>query len=353
MKYILRGFLLVLSLTALMPATAWADGGICPRPAAQTEVLPPPDLYSVNGTLDVTMNYYTSVDDQGRTLFCFVTSDGKESPTLHVNPGDTIKINLTNQVPNPPGAPSEKMFTPDVACGSTVMTAASVNIHFHGTNTTPKCHSDEVIHTLINSGENFQYVLKIPKDEPPGLYWYHPHVHGTSSMMLQGGATGMIEVEGIANIQPAVSGLPERFIILRDQQFTESAGQGSGLPAQPFWDTTINYVPVSFPAYHPAIIKMQSGSQEFWRVVNAGANTIMDVQVLYDGVAQPLQIVAFDGVPTGSKNGKHQGTIVTQTDIMLMPSARAEFIVAAPSSSVHKAQFVTRGIDGGPASDVN
>jgi FtsP/CotA-like multicopper oxidase with cupredoxin domain len=87
--------------------------------------------------------------------------------------------------------------------------------------------------------------------------------------------------------------------------------------------------------------------------VNAAANTIMDVQVLYDGVAQPLQIVAFDGVPTGSKDGHHQGTIVTQTDIMLVPSARSEFIVAAPPSGVQKAQFVTRTIDGGPASDVN
>ncbi len=56
------------------------------------------------------MNYYTSMDDQGRTLFCFVTSDGSESPTLHVMPGDTIKINLTNQVPPAPGSPSEKMF---------------------------------------------------------------------------------------------------------------------------------------------------------------------------------------------------------------------------------------------------
>jgi len=353
MKTIVRGLLFILSLTVFMPATAWADGGICPRPAPQTEVLPPPDLFSVNGVLDVTLNYYTSVDDQGRTLFCFVTSDGKESPTLHVNPGDTIKINLTNQVPAAPGAPREKMFTPAVACGSTDMTVSSINMHFHGTNTSPKCHSDEVIHTLINSGETFQYVLNIPKDEPPGLYWYHPHVHGTSSQMLQGGATGMIEVEGIANIQPAVAGLPERFLILRDQQFTEDASKGSGLPAAPFWDTTINYVPVNFPIYKPAIIKMQEGSQEFWRVVNAGANTIMDVQVLYDGVPQPLQIAAFDGVPTGSKDGKHQGTLVTQTDIMLMPSARAEFIVAAPSSSVHKAQFVTLNIDGGPASDVN
>jgi len=119
-------------------------------------VLPPPDIYSTNGAINVQLNYFTSVDDLGRTLFCFVTADGVESPTLHVNPGDTINITLTNMIQNIPGAPSETMLTPATACGSTTMTAATVNMHFHGTNTSPRCHSDEVIHTLVNSGETFQ-----------------------------------------------------------------------------------------------------------------------------------------------------------------------------------------------------
>ncbi len=97
------------------------------------------------------------------------------------------------------------------------MTAASVNMHFHGANASPKCHSDEVIHTLINSGESFTYTIKIPADEPPGLYWYHPHVHTLAETALLGGASGIIEVMGIANLQPAVAGLPERILVMRDQ----------------------------------------------------------------------------------------------------------------------------------------
>src|SRR6185312_5047565 len=352
MKNVLCGIAFALCGVALFSETALADGN-CPRPAAQSEVQPPPDVYSQNGKIDIQVNYFTAGDDQGRTLFCFVTSDGKESPTLHVNPGDTIKIHLTNQVPAVPGGRSMVVSNDADVCGNATMTDTSINMHFHGTNTSPRCHSDEVIHTLVNSGETFDYVLHIPRDEPPGLYWYHPHVHGTSSYMLQGGATGMIEVEGIENIQPAVAGLTERYLILRDQQFTESSSQGSGLPAAPFWDTTINYVPVNFPTYKPAVITMQSGTQEFWRVINAGANTIMDIQVQFDGVPQPLQVVAFDGVPTGSKDGRQQGTIVTETDVMLVPSGRVEFIVAAPPDTVKKAQLVTLNIDGGPASDVN
>jgi FtsP/CotA-like multicopper oxidase with cupredoxin domain len=116
---------------------------------------------------------------------------------------------------------------------------------------------------------------------------------------------------------------------------------------------SVNYAPVNYPEYTPAVIKMQEGSQEFWRVVNAGANTIMDIQVTYDGVAQPLQVVAFDGVPTGSKDGKRKGSIVTQYDILLSPAARAEFVIAAPASQSTKAVLKTLAIDGGPIADSN
>jgi FtsP/CotA-like multicopper oxidase with cupredoxin domain len=358
MKSILGAMLLALSLGALIPTAALADGGACPRFDAGSDVPQPPDLYSQNGRLDVTMNYFTSVDSVGRTLFCFVTADGAESPTLHVNPGDAIHITLTNMVPPIPGAPAMRMSKDGDVCGDADQTPTSVNMHFHGTNTSPKCHSDEVIRTLINSGSTFEYTLHIPPDEPPGLYWYHPHVHGIASATVQGGATGAIEVEGMANVQPAVAGLPERFLVLRDQRFIllttpPTGGAGGAYTPLPFWDVTVNYVPVPWPHYPPSIVRMQTGSQEFWRVVNAGANTIMDLKLMYDGVAQPMQVVALDGVPTGSKDGTRQGTIVTKTDILLPPSSRAEFIVTAPASSATNAILETETIDGGPVSDSN
>src|SRR5579862_5303431 len=100
----------LLLLGAFLPGAAMAaDGGICPRADAGSDVMPPPDLVSQNGVLNVAFNYYTSVDAMGRTLFCFVTSDGVESPTMHVNPGDTINIALTNMLPAVPGAPAMRV----------------------------------------------------------------------------------------------------------------------------------------------------------------------------------------------------------------------------------------------------
>lgn len=341
-------------LILLFPAEAFADGGACPRPPVGSQVLSPPDLTSSGGVLNVTLEYHTSIDDVGRTLFCFITPDGLESPTLHVNPGDTINIHVTNRIADTALGASERVSSEATQCGAADMTPTSVNMHFHGLNVTPQCHGDETIRTLINSGESFDYKLRIPADEPPGLYWYHPHIHGVSSQNVQGGGTGLIEVEGIANIQPAVAGLPERFIALRDEQLgTAVQGMPNLSSIAPFWDVSVNYVTVPYPSFTPSIIRMQKGSREFWRVANAAANTIMDLQVLYDGVAQPLQITGFDGVPTGSQDGKHQGTIVTQTNVLLPPAGRVEFILEAPSSDVKDARFITRNIEGGPAADVN
>ena len=350
----LRWMLFASLVIAFLPGRAFAeDGGACPRPAVGQPISPPPDLMSKDGVLKVNFNYYTSVDNEGRTLFCFVTQDGLESPTLHVWPGDKIEMTVTNMVPAAPGGPAEIVSNGDMVCGNAMMTLTSVNVHFHGTNTSPTCHSDEVIHTLINSGETFKYTIQIPKDEPPGMYWYHPHVHGTSSTAVDGGACGAIVVEGIENIQPAVVGLPQRVLLLRDMPLISSASVITTSPPgpEPFWDLSLNYVPVVYPVYQPAIIKMHAGEQEFWRVVNASANSIFDLQLKYDGVQQPLQIVGFDGVPTGSQDGKHQGIIITQNDILIPPAGRVEFIVTAPSTSVQHAQFSTIGIDTGPLGD--
>jgi FtsP/CotA-like multicopper oxidase with cupredoxin domain len=347
--------LLAVLLLAGNGRAALADAS-CPRPPAGSVATSPPDLWSQNGVLNVAFDYYTTVDDAGRTLFCFTTPDGLESPTLHVNPGDQLNVTVTNRNPPPPaGSPTEVVSNSTDRCGDVTMTITSLNIHYHGTNTSPACHGDQVIHTIINSGETFKYSLVFPTDEPPGLYWYHPHVHGIAEAAVQGGASGAIIVEGIENIQPAVAGLPERVLIIRDM--TRPSGPAPSVnPPVPSWDASLNYVPIAYqpnqvPNYTPAVIQMRTGVQEFWRVVNASADTIIDLQLQYDGKAQPLQVVGLDGVPTGSQDGTRKGTLVTTNNILLAPAARAEFIVAGPRPSVRNANLVTLYVDTGPGGD--
>jgi FtsP/CotA-like multicopper oxidase with cupredoxin domain len=353
-RIILSTALAILVLVGLGPQAAADQASACPRPQSGSVVRPPPDLWAHDGVLKAAFDYYTTVDSAGRTLFCFRTPDGAQSPTLHLHPGDTLVLAVTNRnPPPPPGSPTEIVSNSMNRCGDVTMTITSLNVHYHGTNTTPACHGDQVIHTIINSGETFNYVLKFPTDEPPGLYWYHPHVHGIAEAAVQGGASGAIIIEGIETIQPAVAGLPERVLIVRDMTRPSTPPAGNGVPS---WDVSLNYVPIVYqpnqtPNYTPAVVHMREGGAEFWRVVNASADSIIDLQVQYDGVAQTLQVVALDGVPTGSQDGTRRGKIVPMTDILLAPAARAEFIVVPPAPGVKTAQFMALNVDTGPDGD--
>jgi FtsP/CotA-like multicopper oxidase with cupredoxin domain len=318
----------------------------CPRLAPGSVVHNPPSLFSQKGVLVVNFSYQTTTDADGRTLFCFMTPDGKENPTLHVRPGDHLIVNVTNNVPAS-GGMTMAMSAAD-QCGDSIMTATSMNIHYHGTNTSPICHQDEVIHTVINSGQSFQYNLAFPTDEPSGLYWYHPHIHGIAEPAVQGGASGAIVVEGLENLQPTVAGMRQRILVIRDQVVAGGLTPGGSVPA---WDLTLNNIPIAYPALTPAIISMKTGEKQLWRVSNSAADSLVDLQVLFDGVPQTLQIVGLDGVPTGSQDGSRQGKIVSAKHILLPTAGRAEFIVTAPPATVKKAIFMTLGIDTGPTGD--
>ncbi len=191
---------------AFAPARALAvSASPCPRFPVGSTITEPKNLFSRNGVLTVNLSYETTVDDNGNTLYCYMMADGTQSPTLHVHPGDHLVLNLTNDTPAPTSSDALRMqmtAPPGSVCEAATMNASSTNVHFHGTNTSPTCHQDEVIYTTVNSGESFKYDVHFPSDEPAGLYWYHPHIHGLSEAAVQGGASGAIIVDGIQNLQP-------------------------------------------------------------------------------------------------------------------------------------------------------
>jgi FtsP/CotA-like multicopper oxidase with cupredoxin domain len=358
----------VASSTAVAPVA-----NPCQRFAAGSVVQQPPALFSQNGVLNVQFSYQTTTDAAGRQLFCYMTPAGMENPTLHVKAGDTLNIKVTNNTPfNPVGDTTEVYNPPN--CGDTTqltqnpdnnngMTGGSMNIHYHGTNTSPACHEDNVVKTLINPGETFQYSVHFPTNEPPGLYWYHPHVHGLAEAAVQGGGSGALVVDGIANVQPATAGLRERILMIRDlptlQGLAESpGGQDGGIPQV---DLSVNNIPLDattdttvdppVTTYTPAVLKMGAGTQEFWRVSNSTSDVILDLQVRFDGVPQTIQIVGIDAVPVNSQDGTQPGHLIPVSHFRLPPAARVEFLVNAPAPSVKVAQLVTQNILDGPLGD--
>lgn len=292
-----------------------------PRPASGTIVADPFSISSQNGVLSASMVMRRSVDSFGYTDYCYVYANGTqqvEAPTLRVNPGDTLNLDITNRIQSS-GATKMKMDMPAAGtiCGDGgPMTVDSTNVHFHGLNVPPVCHQDDVINTLIQPGTlGFQYNVQIPATEPPGLYWYHPHVHGFTEFQVNGGAAGAIIVEGIEKLRPEVAGLTERVFVIRQQYLVP------WIPGP--YQLTLNYQVSPVLGLKP-IIQMKPGEKQFWRVVNATVQDFIPVQVQVNGVAEPLQVIALDGYPlTQTRN---------ETSILIPPAGRAEFIVQAPAS---------------------
>ena len=182
-------------------------------------------------------------------------------------------------------------------------------------NVPPVCHQDDVMGTLVQAAATFDYVIQIPPDEPPGVYWYHPHPHGFSEGQVLGGGAGALIVEGIESASPAVAGLQQRLIVLRDQR--RPLPPGPTPPGEPLEDLSVNFVPVTYPAYVAPTLQTPPATKEFWRVLNASADGLFDLQYRVNDVPQPLQIVAVDGAPVGQGSGTV--TTLTATHFFLGP----------------------------------
>jgi len=309
---------------------------VCPRYAPGSALPAPADLYSQNQALELTLRLQTVTDAQGLTRYCYTTAAGAQAPTLHLSPGDQLTLHLQNALPVA-GTP----VTPGGECLADPMGPATTNLHFHGMNLPPTCHQDDVVSVLVQPQTSFDYLVQIPADEPPGLYWYHPHPHGFSEAQVLGGAAGAIIIEGIESLVPQVAGLPQRVWVLRDQRRPRPWGGAAG---EPILDLSVNFVPVAYPDYTPPVLQSAPSAREFWRVLNASADEILDLQYLIGGVPQPLEIIAIDGVPVGHGTGAIQA--LTDTHFLLAAGARVEFIVTTPPSGAD-GQLTTRQVDAG------
>jgi len=173
-----------------------------------------------------------------------------------------------------------------------------------------------------------------------------------------GGASGALVVDGIENVQPAVSNLRHRILVVRDQNTIQNAtvpeSPGGTPNGVPFQDVTINNISTNtttdttqnppVTTYTPAILHMEPGEQQFWRVTNSSSDTILDLQLQFDSAPQPLRVVAIDGVSVNSQDGTQPGGLIPVTHFRLPPASRVEFIANAPPASVKLAQLVTLNI---------
>ncbi|KWV46263.1 copper oxidase [Bradyrhizobium macuxiense] len=374
-------------MTAWLGATALQDPprvqqDVCARPEPGSAVAEPTELRSRDGVLETDLSVHDEKLPDGTSRYCYLTSDGKPSPTLRVKPGDQLVIHFKNDLVDLDaatpaidralaGAPICTAKKPVDPCESGAMTPVSTNLHFHGLTVPPVCHQDDVLKTSIQPDDKpFEYRVRIPDDAAPGLYWYHPHLHGFSKTQVLGGASGALIVEGIERADPSLAGLPERVLVIRDQDLVNpdaqpsksepvmsksqldndgdvaNSGTGFGKPSK---DLSVNFVPVPFPNYPPATLQMKPGERQLWRVLNASAITYLNLALLVGRAPQRVGVVGIDGVPLRF-DGSPSPAVQWVNHIGLPPGSRAEFIVEGPPAGV-PGLLVTRAVDTGPAGE--
>jgi suppressor of ftsI len=202
-------------------------------------------------------------------------------------------------------------------------------------------------------GESLEYTVDIPRNQPPGLYWYHPHPHGESNKQVLDGMSGAIVIEGIERYVPEVMKMRESILELRDRTFEERDPEArllrdvAEIPPQSCGSSTEHRERVFTVngALRPQI-PIAAGERQFWRILNASPDLYADVQI--DG--EQMEIVALDGMPLAYHDPNH--TIQRATHVLLAPAGRVEAIVTGPSGQA-KAKLRTRCFDTGPDGDPN
>src|SRR6202047_128014 len=325
----------VLSLAVV----AFAVGVVCllevtGKPAALLSN--PPELRAKNGTLSLTLHAAVA---NGKNAFSFNAQS--DAPTLRLVPGDTLKIAYINDLP--PTPPEKCLAGPCMDM---------TNLHFHGLTISPDAPQDDVLTMMAMPGKTLRYTVQIPKNHPPGLYWYHTHPHGESYRQVLDGMSGALVIEGIESYFPALAGLPERVLVVRgrsiahDPQSTDlkqrvalgsyACGGEAEPPEEVF---TLN------GSVRPQI-EIAPGERQFWRLVNASADRYVDLQL----EGQTFEVVAMDGMPIAQHDPNHRTRIAGH--VLLPPAGRLEAIVTGPATGSPR-HLISRCVDTGPAGDPN
>jgi FtsP/CotA-like multicopper oxidase with cupredoxin domain len=374
-----------------------------------------------------------TVKQEGAQL-CYVIDGIAEAPMIRVQQGQTLTVTVRNEITDPaalekllPVAGKRERSTGPIAHHSGVMDvvpgekheiSGRTNLHVHGFAVPPVAPQDEVLMGCADPAvgppvcgqREITYHYQIPPDMPPGLYWYHPHMHGEVQAQMLAGLTGAIVVEGPDDQARNDAGIPDRVFIVRQLQDTDgkagtpvasgptpsAAASQTPTPLQtstsspptrgvsitpapphptartatgPRIDTrhelgctntatvdeiSLNGAPVvDGPAADKdlAPLSISVGTTQLWRFVNAATDAFLDLALVdAAGKPVPLQVLARDGSPLIDDAGHPTDSPMTIEPQLVPPAGRIEFLVAAPPLD-QKVYLVSHAVDTGCTGD--
>lgn len=261
--------------------------------------------------------------------------DGRlPGPIIRVKQGDTLHITLRNKLGPDSNGPLNWFRLPN-----------TTNLHLHGMHLSP---AEDDVFRHVGSGNTSEYVYEIPKDHSPGTYFYHPHVHGSSSNQQGGGMAGVIIVEATdtASWPAALVAMKEEILLLQHLCFRNYGKYKSSTPYINHlevvkWglddlnpDPTYldpNVIPDFYLAngiFRPNIT-MSPGELRRFRIVGAGTSAFLELQVLGKFASScEMWVLAKDGVWVGN-------TPYLEQYPLLVPGGRIDLAVRCNRSGYY------------------
>ncbi|WP_237770080.1 multicopper oxidase family protein [Ornithinimicrobium sp. CNJ-824] len=251
------------------------------------ELVEPEALVSSDGRLDVQLQARLDTHEvAGRSATTMGYNGGVPGPTLRLRPGDLLRIELDNQLDH------------------------VTNLHVHGLHVTPEGKGDDVF-VEVGPGERHQYEYQLPEDHPPGVYWYHPHHHGSVADQLFAGLYGAIVVE--EDDPPAVD--RERVLVVSDITLAED-GSVVG-PSMPERMMGREGELLLLDGQLEPRLRGRAGERERWRVVNACSSRFLSLRLRGEGT---------DGQVVGRNVGRLPAPVGLD-EVVLAPGNRMDLLV--------------------------
>ena len=200
------------------------------------------------------------------------------APTLVLNVGDTLRIKLNNRLP---------ANNPNQSAVAYLNHQNSTNLHFHGlhvdpTEFRPGVFGDYMVDTAeagVLPGASRQHEINIPLDHTNGIYWYHPHLHGSTNTQVSSGMFGAIIIRDPADKFITSPDIRERVMHVHKVNLNKDGKTDS------FYDsiTTDASGFLLNGAYQPTIV-MRPGEVQNWHFINTASffpfNPVLDEHTL-------------------------------------------------------------------------
>ena len=170
--------------------------------------------------------------------------------------------------------------------------------------------------------ESLEPERKLMMGQAPGTHWYHAHKHGSTTLNVSNGMTGVVIIEGTyddeinANYKP-YGGIREQVIVINQIGVTPRREGGTEAPKGPYFSVNGRLQPT---------ITMQPGEVQLWRIANTSSRAGALFQAPKDVKWRQL---AQDGVQFNNDN-----YIASEnSSFMLASGNRADLLVKAPSQA--------------------